>query len=331
VLDEKALMAQPMDLGVLGKLNCPGSDPAVWRAMAQHDPVGMQAFGRMLLEAKNSPAYLDSKDKRLDMQNEFFMNTTLQRMHESFKAGDPSFTDHVLGKVRSQYGNDGKVLLGNLSAQFEAKKFGLEATHDLRLPQDEGVCHRAATKWASCALTGSPFKYEGMNIDKIDAKFKAYGDSVTQAAGHARQTGGDVVGAVLQTDEAAVRAWTSKFTDANGVEHRGEIQAGPTLTMTPTEYLRQHPLGEGEGLMVSVKMFSPTKGHSGHTMALVGGREPRFVDTGQETEFKVRNPDIGGALEQYVNQVVKSAPDAQLSFVLVPLKRTGAAQAQGVR
>lgn len=299
----------------------PSLNEGVWNRMSDHDPQGMQCLSRMVENGFSCDTYKNATDPRLKAEYHNALFATLGRMEREFQSGDTSFCNHVANTARENVGRNDAAAFAHLSIQYDASKLGFVAERNLHMPQDTGVCHRESTKWAACQAVGVPFKYEGMNVEKIEKKHKAFVESHGAAiASVADPTMQGLSRAARQASNHAIQDWTAKFTDANGVAHRGEIDVSLTQRSSPSRALSQRPLGEGESMMVTLEVFMKDGSAKAHTLAITGGDTPKLFDPGFQTEFQFKGRDFGVAVEQYVRQVWADAdPENRVNYSVTTL------------
>jgi hypothetical protein len=176
---------------------------------------------------------------------------------------------------------------------------------------------RAATKWAACVVTDSPFKLEGMSVGKIHDKFGMQAEAIK---------GAKTLEEVNEARRQLMAGWVGKFTTGprgDKTVHRNEVTVGRCKTQSPTEYLKSRDLKKGEALMVAFTTFDKSGQASGsHMMSIRGGAQPQLFDSGLETVFDIHSTDIGKTVEQYVDKFHANGQDVQ--WRLFPVKAIAA-------
>ena len=282
----------------------PAADVNVFARLQESDPIGGKCLSQII---RNAIAGQDI-DPRLQARYEKHMGATLKAMQHAMEnhdgPGNPPFVDKVLALAVDNVGKNDLAIFGNLAFHAKVEPLGFIAVRDLHLPLDT-ACHRESTKWAGCQVVGAPFKYEGMNIDRIADKDAEYGVFFDASTREARKAGlGEQAGADI-ADEHFIRKWLADFKDANGDPHPNQVAVEPLQRGNPVEVLAQRPLKPGEVLIVSYEAMGPNGQMVGsHTMSLSAASDPpQLFDTNSRSVYSIERADLGSALERFVTAV----------------------------
>ena len=309
----------------------PDADANVFARLQQSDPVGGKCLSQILLNALKTVKDRNT-DPRLLAEYRMDLTRTLKEMQKTLErhdgAGNPPFVEKVLSLAVDEVGKKDLAIFGNLVDNARLEPLGLVPVHDIHLPQTEGVCHRAATKWAGCEALGVPFKYEGMKAGKIEEKMEDFFDFFKNVVLQSMQSGNGADAGADSAYNHINKEWLGKFTDGTGVPHHDAVTVEKLNHARPSDYLGKRPLAKGESLIVAYRAVKPNGAvELSHSLAVSGGEDPKLMCTYLRHAYRFTGVDIGKVLEEAV--AMRFPPDYTFQWSLARVKANPQATAHG--